>query len=97
MLIGNSSVRIGFFLTLLPPQEVIKGALTIGDAPMHHHALGIALLCFPKAFHSFFEIESKTPIQSKIEPALGFNRGGGNFPCMRSKIKAVHSRVSDAQ
>jgi hypothetical protein len=73
MFVGSSSVRIGFFLALLAPQQVIKRALAVRNTPMHHHTLWIILLCLPKAFHSFFEIESKTPIQSKIEPALRFN------------------------
>ena len=65
VLVGNASAPAGLLFALLAPQQVIKRAMAIGDAPMRHDTFGIILQRLLEALHSFFEIKSKTPIQTE--------------------------------
>src|SRR5690242_1238666 len=66
----NAGAYAGLTLALFAPEQIVEGALTVGDSPIHHRALRIELFRFLETFHASFEIESETPVQAKIEPPL---------------------------
>ncbi|MEO6780604.1 MAG: hypothetical protein ABI196_06770 [Bradyrhizobium sp.] len=94
MLVGRTGRDIGLFRTVVTPRHVVEGPATIGDAPMRHDAFGIVFERPCKAFDALRPVEGEAPVQTQIEPALGFRRACRNSSAMAAKVETIHLSYS---
>jgi hypothetical protein len=98
MFAGPPRREIGLFLAMVAPCHVVVRPAAIGDAPMRHDAFRIVFERLCKTFDALRSVEGKTPVQTQVEPALGFRRGCRDRSGVAAKVETIHlSNSSIAQ
>ena len=93
VLTGELGDRVGLLLPVLTPGKIVEGPGAVGCAPMRHRAFGIVVEGSEEAFDAFLLVEAEAPIQTQVEPALGFRRRCGHGPAVRPEVEVIHLAV----
>jgi len=93
VLAGAPGGRVCFFFPVFTPSKVVEGPTAVGRAPMRHRAFGVLIEGSEEAFDAFLLVEAKAPIQTQVEPALGFRRRRRHGPAVRPEVEVIHLAV----